>query len=735
MSKPDLDHSLVDVRRQLTSSKCNMGGSAHIDNICIETFSAGLEWDGDMVEGRFKSLSGYTQLELKLLSKFLGKSCLNILEIEGVKGFDWDAILNQKECELEELRVTIGSPRVLADLAIALSANTCLSVLELNYYHAEDNSEDEDADTTSMVEASKDINEIFFEALMPLQHVVLRGITPMQPSSSTIFDNLGLATACSWRHLTIEDCVLTQQNMKWLHPCIANLEEIVINNCELSGPTIQILSEAYLALSASKSRSLSGKSTAERRRKNPLRVLKLSNNDWLTPQNDEDDEAERQSPSDYFSEETDFNERTLVSRSCTTFLASWLDSLSNLVELDLSNNPQLFESGGMDDLCGTVNQSIKRLSLRSNDLLPNDLHQIVNTFCWLEALDLSENPALTSNISILSQLEYLTEVVLENLIIYDSNETFEFERRIADEEFDWNTEQCGLTRLLIEMLNGENASFPDNYSSSRGIRRRWKKPLERLNLSGNIIYEKTLQLVSLFGSLQVLILMGCQVNDNGIMNLLDGTNNCSARRSSLRELYLASNTIGDVGIMALAQSMKDQRLPLLKVLNLESNAISVDAFRVFVEEGLLHSNRLQYVQVSDDGAITYNQQQLWDELRQRMEHHLLLNQSGRFSLFVDGNYNSEVGYEEISEDEIYINEESYEFHKKKIPTSLWPLILENADSVYGTDALFHFLHKRPDLFLASDKPQEPVFYHPTPIKSTREARSPNGVEDIENFLL
>lgn len=734
MTKPDFDRSLGDVRRQLTSCECNMDNSAHIDKICMETFSSGLEWDGDMVEGHFESLSEYTKRELKLLSKFLSKSCLNILEIEGVKGFDWEVILNQKECELEVLRVTINSSAVLADLATALSTNTSLSVLELNYYHAEENSEEQDTDTTPTVEASKDINEIFFEALMPLQNVVLRGITPIRPSSSRLFDNLGLATACSWRDLMIEDCVLTQENIKWVNPCIANLEEIVINNCELSGPTIQVLSEAYLALSASKSRGLSGKWTSERRRKNPLKVLKLSNNDWLSPQINGDDEAARQSPGDYFNDESDLNETTISPRSCTTFLASWLDSLSNLVELDLSNNAELFESGGMDDLCGTVNHSIKRLSLRSNNLLPNDLHQIVNTFCWLEALDLSENPALVSNISILSQLEYLTEVVLENMIIYDSNETFEFERRISDEEFDWNTEHCGLTSLLIGMLTGENASFPDNTSPS-GIRRRWKKPLERLNLSGNIIDKKTLQLLSSFGSLQVLILMGCQVNDNGVMNLFDGTNNCSARRSSLRELYLASNTIGDVGIMALAQSMKDQRLPLLKVLNLESNAISVDAFRVFVEEGLLHSNRLQYVQVSDNGAITYNQRQLWDELRERMEHHLLLNQAGRFSLFVDGNHNVELGSEEVFGDEIHTNKGLHEFHKKKISTNVWPLILENADSVYGTDALFHFLHKRPDLFLASDKPQEPVFYHPTPIKSTREVGSPNGVEEIESFLL
>ena len=742
MAKSDFDRSLVDIRRQLILSEDKMGDSANTDNadkILMGAFSSGLEWDGDMLEGHFESLSDYTQKDLNLLSKLLGKSCLNYLEIEGVKGLDWDAILNHQKCKMEELRVTMRSTRALADLATALAKNTSLSILELNYYHMDDDSQgdeiqDGETDTSSMVEASK-LNEIFFEALMPLKQVVLRGITPIRPSSSTLFDNLGLATTCSWQHLTIEDCVLTEENMKWLPPCIANLEEIVINNCELSGPTIQVLSEAYLTLSASKPRSLSRKSTGERRQKTPLRVLKLSNNDWLLPEDHANDEAEEESLDDYLSDERDFQRSMLSPPSCTSFLASWLDSLSNLVELDLSNNPELFEIGGIDDLCGTVNQSLKRLSLRSNNLIPDDLHQIVNTFCWLEALDLSENPELISNISMLSQLEYLTEVVLENLVTYDSNETFEFERRIADEEFDWNTEQHGLTGLLMELLNAENTNFPDIYSSSRGITRRRKKALERLNLSGNIIGKKTVQILSLFDSLQVLVLMGCQVSDNGIMNLLDGTNNCLSRRSSLREVYLASNTIGDVGIMALAQSMKDQRLPLLKVLNLESNAISVDAFRVFVEDGLIHSTRLQYVQVSDDGAVTHNQQQIWDELRRKMEHHLLLNQAGRFSLFIDGKDNMDAVNEEISGDEIYVNEGENEVHKNKISTSLWPLILEKADSVYGTDALFYFLHKRPDLLLASHKPEELDFCHSTPIKSTREASSPNGVDDIASFLL
>jgi hypothetical protein len=119
-----------------------------------------------------------------------------------------------------------------------------------------------------------------------------------------------------------------------------------------------------------------------------------------------------------------------------------------------------------------------------------------------------------------------------------------------------------------------------------------------------------------------------------------------------------------------------------------------------------------------------------------MEHNLLLNQAGRFTLFVDGDYNlDDEDSEEVSSNNDYGNEGNNGFCKNKISTNVWPLILEDADSIYGTDALFYFLNKRPDLFLASSKPQVPNLYHPTPLKSApKSSSSPNGVEDISSFL-
>jgi len=425
-----------------------------------------------------------------------------------------------------------------------------------------------------------------------------------------------------------------------------------------------------------------------------------------------------------------------------------MDSLSNLIELDLSNNPQLFNKGtrhgnrGMDDLCGTVNQSLKRLSLRNCQLIPNDLSQMVSTFCWLEALDLSENSALISDILLLSQLEHLTELALENMIKYDTNEAFEFDRRLSDEDLDWETEGEGLVNLLFELLSGESEGFHNHRSVTGGIKKHRRKPLERLNLSGNIMNKKTLQILSRFNSLKVLILVGCQITGEGVTEFLKEIDVGEPGSSSLEQLYLASNTINDIGILALVQAISYQHLPLLKTLNLESNVISVEGFRIFVEEGLVNSKSLEFVQVSDDGAITSNQQRIWNELEENMEHNLLLNQAGRFKLFDDYTTMDDEEREEISinYNHCYNERNIDSAKKKKTPTKLWPLILENADSIYGADAIFYFIHKLPNLILSplDFKSQSPNLSPPTPLlKSAKEATStssPKGVDNISVFL-
>jgi hypothetical protein len=687
---------------------------------------------------KYLPLSEYSQDELQLLSKSLGKSNLRYLEIEAVIGLDWDMILTHQNCTLDEVCVTIQSAHAFEDFAKNLCYNTSLSSLELDYCYPDENDDDDDdkreeEDKENNIDnPSLDIHEKFLKGLMPLTRVVLRGISPqISSTSSTLFDYQGrVMMPCSWQYLTIEDCILTGDNTAWLPCCIKNLHKLVLTNCQLSVATIKVLSEAYLSMSTTADhQNSSRKSNGEvkKLRKNPLQVLDLSNNEWLLSSEEGEDEGSLVNNND---ENEGFDDciRPLEPRpilpspsSCMTFLSSWLDSLSNLVELNISNSPEIFSNSGMFDLCGTVNQSVRRLSIRHCGLIPSDLQHMVDTFCWLEALDLSENSALASDLLPLTQLENLTEIVMENMFERNINE---FERLICSENIGEDTEEKGLNNFLVELLSEESASF-------RNDQRR--RPLERLNLSGNTITKKTLGILSMFTSLKVLILVGCQIEGEGIIELLGGAIPSNQRQaSSLREIYLASNIIGDVGALTLTRSMKEQYLPSLKVLHMESNVISVDAFRVFVEDGLVHSRRLESVEVWNDGAITSSQQDDWNELEQIMQHYLLLNQAGRFALFVDGDRDvDDKGNDGIRMNHNIDTNGRNSINDKKVNTNLWPIILEDADLVYGADALYYFLHKRPDLILAPQQlPQKEDKNGVVSLKATPRASSPKSVADV-----
>ena len=116
---------------------------------------------------------------------------------------------------------------------------------------------------------------------------------------------------------------------------------------------MKILSKEYLSVSnfddenSSQSSHRRGemKEKKKKLRKNPLQVLDLSNNVWIPPCDENNNDE---------------------SPFCMTILSSLLDSLSYLVQLDLSDNPEIFHnyrkngnnSCGMFDLCGTVNHSL-----------------------------------------------------------------------------------------------------------------------------------------------------------------------------------------------------------------------------------------------------------------------------------------------------------------------------------------------------------------------------------------
>ena len=205
----------------------------------------------------------------------------------------------------------------------------------------------------------------------------------------------------------------------------------------------------------------------------------------------------------------DTNESVESSASaCMGSLASWMDSLSNLVELNLSNNPHLFAREGncvpMASLCGTVNQSLRRLSLRHCGLSTNDLELLVSTCCWIEALDLSENSALMEDLQPLLGLEHLSELVLENMS--------ENGLHLSTESSANTSGGSAFTNLLRAVRHAEAESDANMDAENGGGR----QPLVRINLSGNKISQETMRELSLLSSLKILILVGCQVESRGL---------------------------------------------------------------------------------------------------------------------------------------------------------------------------------------------------------------------------
>jgi Leucine Rich repeat len=537
-------------------------------------------------------------------------------------------------------------------------------------------------------------HNLLLEAIKPLQQVVIRGISPQRlPKSSRCNSK-----PCHWQSLTLKNCNVTHEMAEsWIAPSISTLETLILSNCHLSSETMQSLSEAYLEYCTKRdSERYQGKRKKNKKtRKAPLRVLNLSENTWKIGEGDDDDGngSNNASAIGVYSDQIH-----LRSRSCMSSLATWMDSLSNLVELNLSNNPRLFLNGsGMAELCGTFHHSLQRLSLRHCDLQYNDLHALVNTFCWIEALDLSENSALLENLSPLLTLEHLSELVLENMS----------ENGLAAN--DNSPLPSGNDQALSDYLQALSREEQGVIQCNDGEHLR--RPLRRLNLSGNILQDTVLHAISELPSLKVLILMNCQLESKGLIQLL-GREESMRKQDAFpwRELYLGSNNIGDEGAIALARCLKNQSMESLRVLQLESNVISVNAIRQLVCEGLAYSLCLESMVLWDFGAHTPNQQKTWQEVENVMHHYLLLNQAGRKVLFSDR-------HEEIG-------------HTKKIPSRLWPNVLEEADHVHGADALYYFLHKRPDLILPSQEVDDTQSTH-TPVKHCPPAHSPRGVADLD----
>jgi hypothetical protein len=383
---------------------------------------------------------------------------------------------------------------------------------------------------------------MFFQALQPLQEVILKGISP-QPIPTTMTTVISLSC---WEHLTYEYCDLTNlasssssSDLSWISYCIPTLEELVLMNCTMTQDIIQNLSDAYLTYSTQQQqqqqqqqqKSQHRKRSSSKKikvRKNPLQVLDLSDNtSWLNETTK--DENDGTTVNDSSDNNVDHGIMMMVSSqqnkppSCmASFLASsWMDSLSNLVELNLSYNSKLFigDHKAMADLCTTVNQSLKRLSLRHCHLSPFDLHLLVSTFCWIKAIALSENPELLDDLSPLLYLENLKEVILENMSSDDDDNNV---GKTNDKTKSNKLNEQGFAYFLyaIQDVHGEGKENDYNDCSRGFISVKKQQQIESLNLSGNNLDEDTLAALSCCDFLKVLILVGCQLQSEGLITLL-----------------------------------------------------------------------------------------------------------------------------------------------------------------------------------------------------------------------
>jgi hypothetical protein len=601
-----------------------------------------------------------------------------------------------------------------------------------------------------------------FEGTRSMEQVVFRGILP--DASASILSKTEPSEQCSWRYLVVGSCDLTEASTSGrrgstpprfsladLMPfCIPTLEELCISDCRLSPRTIQALADAYTAHSAQPrqdgNRMSEGSSSRRKKkrsiRKNPLQVLDLSNNTWVLPTAPEE-EADPSSvaSSSSLSPFRSSSSSSLI--SCMASLAGLLDALSNLVELDLSNTPDV--PGGVADLCGTVNHSLRRLKMRACDLRPPHLCLLVQTFCFLEGLDVSENPMLlllppltmqdggagttgtasSQSAWALSQLEHLQELVMINM-----GTTRSSNHRSQEDDLD-DAMATILRALSPQQQEGVGVGpYHRGYSTRRGATT--TTALRSLNLNGNVLGHKTTVALGALSSVSVLSLSGCQIRNEGLMDLLgtgaDATK-ASRHRISWREVDLTANNIGDGGALALARAMGDRRLPHLQVVNMAGNTISTHALRGLVELGVArHCQRLESLVLSNDGAATERQREGWNVLQAKMDHYLLLNRAGRIALCEEEEDDDDHG-------------DGCGRIRRHVPPYLWPYLLEEADAVYGADALYHFLHQRPDIAFASRKEgghpplaaTKQPFAATTPKTATR-SDSPKSVVDLTGLF-
>lgn len=386
-------------------------------------------------------LQGLDTGELEVMSDSLGGAVANhqlhVLEIHAVPGLNWYNILRRNGSRddnfmvdvenniagLRQLSVRFWCRQAVRDFATALcccshfTRQSTLWRIELEY-------DTEDVAAKPVTDAFLE-RRLLFQGLKYVTEVVLRcggnimllpllpeddtppkdstsSILPPTTTTTSLYNNTGCNHILWWEFLSLENCPMDEafeiaNVASLIGACLHSLEELSITRCQISVELLQALSDKYVDFSTQqKQRKTNRQSSRPSIQKNPLQVLRLSENDWTPPTNGS-------------------------SPSCAVALATWIDSLSKLVELDLSHNTNLFRNPSipsaskMEDLCGTVHYSLRQLNLRNCGLTPTDLHHVASTFGFLEGLNVSENPLLMQDLSPLLDLQgTLQELVMEN---------------------------------------------------------------------------------------------------------------------------------------------------------------------------------------------------------------------------------------------------------------------------------------------------------------------------------
>ena len=129
------------------------------------------------------------------------------------------------------------------------------------------------------------------------------------------------------------------------------------------------------------------------------------------------------------------------------------------------------------------------VGLNWDDILECDLDEVCVTVKSTRAL---ENIAE-------AQLENLTEIVLEDMFESRSNDAKNYPRDLNNNGIDnGHVNDSGLRTLLFDLASEENGTDSCHRLTQR------RRPLERLNLSGNTINSGTLTALSMFTSLKLL---------------------------------------------------------------------------------------------------------------------------------------------------------------------------------------------------------------------------------------